>query len=86
MKRMIQQHPALFMALLVALVIVLLSFGCAYAFDYPMVPYQNGHDPMVTGGPNGPMVPNVFDLTPPPPNPCTGAADFSDGCAVAVFH
>lgn len=21
----------------------------------------------------------------PPPNPCTGAADFSDGCAMALF-
>lgn len=57
----------------------------AFAYEYPMVPFQNGHGPMVNGGPNGPMMTNVFDLTPPPPNPCTGAADFSDGCAVAVF-
>lgn len=83
MKRIIHRHPIFFVAAVGALVAIA---GYAFAFDYPMVPYQNGHDPMVTGGPNGPMVPNVFDLTPPPPNPCTGAADFSDGCAVAVFH
>lgn len=62
--------------------------GYAYAQIYnsnpPMIPYAGGHGPMVPGL-IGPMVPNQVNTTPPPPNPCTGVADFSDGCAIAVF-
>lgn len=57
----------------------------------PMVPYTNG--PIGPGqwlgmdfpGAQAPMIPNTTSGSGPPPSGCSGAADFSDGCAIAVF-
>lgn len=58
----------------------------AIAAQLPMVPYSDGAGgPALHGGLTGPMVPNSTGGEPPPPTGCTGAADLSDGCAVAIF-
>ena len=71
------------MRIVAAIGIMIGLIAAAAAYQYPMVPYVSGTGPMAPGL-IGPMVPNTPG-EPPPPNPCTGAADFSDGCAVAVF-
>ena len=56
--------------------------AAAAAIQYPMIPYQGGRGYMIPG-PTGPMVPNTPGEA--PPVGCNGTADFSDGCAIAVF-
>lgn len=79
-------------AAIVIVAIVLLTC-VAVAQHYPMVPFTNRPlatspgflgSPMVPNG-GGPMVPNGDGGSTPPPAGCSGAADFSDGCAIAVF-
>lgn len=73
--------------------VILLALASAAAAQFinwqaPMVPYRWGPGIDTPNSMTGPMVSNGNQIgggvVPPPPT-CTGAADFSDGCAVAVF-
>lgn len=71
--------------IVIAIAAFLALAAAAAAYQFPMVPFTNGDGPMLPGR-NGPMIPNTPGEPAPPPGDCSGAADFSDGCAIAVFH
>lgn len=75
---------------IMAIVCLLIAAAHAQTIWSPMVPTTNGPLGPGSGGamyPNAglPMVPNAASGGGPPPPTCSGATDFSDGCAIAVF-